>query len=671
MTGRTFGILSPFVGGDYYGAIIAGINAAAVAGGDRVMAVQTLDPGSHSADRSGLPAFHRPVAWEHLSGMAVLPGAVSAAYAVRARQAGLPVVHVAQDGCGAAVLADNRSGARAAVAHLVAHGHSRIAFAGYLSHYDLRERYEGYRSAMLEHDLTPVLFDSGDNHESGGELVAEELIGAGMPVSAMVAGTDRNAIGLVERLRAAGYELPRDLAVVGFDDIADAAYLRPALSTVRQPLDVLGAAVYRRLSEAAGPAAHAGAAHAGTTHPGISDSGTARPATGHPSPAPSETAHPGATHPDTTHAGATHAETGGAHPGTRHEAMLAEHVDRISTVFVPRESCGCPGHALHVSEEQTRSLFGEVQYLQRTLNIQYELGIALLGHEALDPRELEWLGMTPAVAGCLGLWTAEDEDRLQLAGQYRTEVGAPDAVLAVRGFPPPALFDAADGPGGDIVLIAPVRSRARDWGMLAAVGRIQSTTPPGREMMNHSGSLLGKALDYQVTMAALRRQEEELRTAALRDHLTGLPNRLLLEDRLTQAGLRAARDPSYRFAVLLLDLDGFKAVNDTLGHAAGDQLLIMVAGRLTTLLRRTDTVARLGGDEFVVLVGGVHGADGHETVREAIQSALSEPFLIDDQPVTVGVSIGVAVSGDGAADPDRLLREADAAMYREKTAGRR
>lgn len=207
--------------------------------------------------------------------------------------------------------------------------------------------------------------------------------------------------------------------------------------------------------------------------------------------------------------------------------------------------------------------------------------------------------------------------------------------------------------------------------MLAAVGRIQSTTPPGREMMNHSGALLASALDYQVMMAALREQEERLRTAALRDHLTGLPNRVLLEDRLALAEARAAREPGYRFAVLLLDLDGFKAVNDTFGHAAGDVLLIEVARRLSTLLRRTDTVARLGGDEFVVLIDGLMTPDAYQRVCDAIQKTVAEPIDIDGRTVTVGVSIGVAVSGDGTTDSDHLLREADAAMYQAKSAGRR
>ncbi|WP_430787205.1 diguanylate cyclase domain-containing protein [Actinoplanes sp. G11-F43] len=594
VSGRTFGILSPFVGGDYYGAIIEGINAAAVAAGDRVMAVQTLDPGAHSADRSGLPEFHRPVAWRHLDGLAVLPGAVSQAYPAAALRAGLPVVLVAEEQAGpgmSVVMADNRSGVRDATVHLIEHGHERIAFGGFMSVFDLRERLAGYCAGMAEHGLSPMVFDTGDNHESGGEQVADALIRAGMPVTAIVLGTDRNAIGLIGRLTSAGFDLPRELAVVGFDDIADAAYLRPALSSVRQPLDALGTAVHALM---------------------------------------------------------------GVSPRKR----------EVPTVFEPRESCGCPSDGLPVSEFHTRDLFRQVRYLQDTLNIQYELGVALLAGQGADPGHLDWLDRTTALAGSFGLWSRPEPDRLELTGAYRFAAGTPGRVLPVDEFPPAELFELADGADGDIVFVVPVRSRLTDWGMLAAVGRIQSTTPPGREMMNHSGSLLAKALDYRV-------MEERLRNAAMRDHLTGLPNRLLLEDRLAQAGLRAAREPGYRFAVLLLDLDGFKAVNDSLGHAAGDQLLVQVARRLTQQLRRTDTVARLGGDEFVVLIDDVSGPGGDEAVRASIRASVTEPYLIDGQRVEVGLSIGSAVSGDGCSDPDLLLREADAAMYQAKSATRR
>src|SRR6201999_3394832 len=112
----------------------------------------------------------------------------------------------------------------------------------------------------------------------------------------------------------------------------------------------------------------------------------------------------------------------------------------------------------------------QVQYLQSTLNIQYELGIALLGTQQGDPRTLNWLGLTPALAGCLGLW---NEDRLRGVGECRFQAGAPGAEMPVTRFPRAALFDLADGAAGDIVFSVPVRSRARDWGVFAAVGRIQ------------------------------------------------------------------------------------------------------------------------------------------------------------------------------------------------------
>ncbi|MET0425294.1 MAG: GGDEF domain-containing protein [Actinoplanes sp.] len=615
MRRRTFGILSPFVGGDYYGAIIAGANEAAVAGGDRVMGLQTLNPGSYSADRSGVPDYRRPVSWKHLSGLVVLPGAVDTWYARAARRAGLPVVSVAQELADCSlVLADNRSGVREAVSHLIeVHGHERIAFAGNLAHFDLRERHEGYREAMLAHGLEPrpeLLFDTADNHESGGETVADTLIRADMPATAMVLGTDRNAIGMIQRFAAAGYELPRELAVVGFDDIADAQYLRPSLSTVRQPLDRVGAVVHELLAELAGD-----------------PSGRAR---------------------------------------TRH----------VPTFFVPRDSCGCPATGLPVSEEQTRELFGQVRQLQETLNIQHSLGIELLGAHERDPRALGWLENTPAVGGCLGTWSTtpgndqSSDPEVAVVGEFPAGRLSTASSMPVSEFPPADLFDLADGAAGNLVFVVPVRSAARDWGVLAAVAPIQAATPPGREIMNQSGALLSAALDRGAMVSALREQEERLRSAALHDPLTGLPNRLLLADRLEQAGLRAARQPDYQFAVLLLDLNGFKAVNDSYGHAAGDLLLIEVARRLSELLRKSDTVARLGGDEFVVLVDGISQPDGHRKVADAITEALTAPYPIDGNQVEVGVSIGVALSTDGA-DPDHLLREADAAMYRAKPAVRR
>jgi diguanylate cyclase (GGDEF)-like protein/PAS domain S-box-containing protein len=167
-----------------------------------------------------------------------------------------------------------------------------------------------------------------------------------------------------------------------------------------------------------------------------------------------------------------------------------------------------------------------------------------------------------------------------------------------------------------------------------------------------------------------RRLESDLAHQAYHDSLTGLANRSLFQNRLEQAAL-AAESTHGTVAVLFVDLDDFKEVNDSLGHAAGDQLLVEVAHRLRGLLRKADTVARLGGDEFVVLLDGVVAPGWQHVVCDAITAAIHEPFVIDGRPVEVGVSIGVAVSSEGACDPDHLLREADAAMYRAKSAAKR
>ncbi|MBU2669224.1 GGDEF domain-containing protein [Actinoplanes bogorensis] len=603
MEGRTFGVLSPFVGGDYYGTIIAGANRAAVSAGDRLLALQTLDPGSYNADRSGVPDYRRPVAWEHLAGVIVLAGAVDEAYAQTVLNAGIPVVTVGHElaGC-SAVFGDNRSGVREAVTHLLEHGHRRIAFAGHLAHQDIRERLEGCQSVLAEPG--PVL-DTGDNHDSGGEVVAGLLDTYDPPVTAVVCGTDRNAMGLIRGLTARGRKVPEDVAVIGFDDLAAAMYMRPSLSTVRQPSGEIGAAAIALVAELSG------------------------------------------------------------------QRDAPRTVRRVPTGFVRRDSCGCPPSGLPVTEDLTRYLFGQVVSLQETLNVQHELGIDLLGAHDRDPRELGWLKRTTAYAGCLALWSEDAvpvlDGELRIVGEYPAGPDLIGATMPVSRFPPAELFALA---GGRNVFVVPIRSGTRDWGVLAAVGLIQESTPPGSEMMNQSGALLAAALDRGAMVAALREQEERLRDAALHDPLTGLPNRVLLADRMRQAGLRAARTPGHRFAVLLLDLNGFKAVNDSLGHAAGDVLLIEVAGRLTGLLRESDTVARLGGDEFVMLLDGLP-ADGAEgLVRDSIALRLTEPYAIDGGRVTVGVSIGVALSRDGAADPEALLREADGAMYRAKLAAK-
>ncbi|MEM6668514.1 MAG: PAS-domain containing protein [Pseudomonadota bacterium] len=165
-----------------------------------------------------------------------------------------------------------------------------------------------------------------------------------------------------------------------------------------------------------------------------------------------------------------------------------------------------------------------------------------------------------------------------------------------------------------------------------------------------------------------RRSQELIAHMAHHDALTDLPNRLLLVDRLRLATAQAKRGQG--FALHYLDLDKFKPVNDTLGHAAGDELLKAVASRLRLATRDTDTVARLGGDEFVVLQSGAIEETPAEILAARILSVLSRPFEIDGVEVQIGASVGIALSPKHSLDPDELLKMADQALYNVKAAGR-
>ena len=167
-----------------------------------------------------------------------------------------------------------------------------------------------------------------------------------------------------------------------------------------------------------------------------------------------------------------------------------------------------------------------------------------------------------------------------------------------------------------------------------------------------------------------KRAEEQLLHDSLHDPLTRLPNRLLFTNRLEHA-LRAYRRQSARtFAVLFFDIDHFKAINDTLGHLAGDELLVFIARRLEKLLRPGDTVARMSGDEFVVLLAEVEGAADAVIVAERVLELMSERFTLHGQDVYTSVSIGVALGGDEHRRAADILRDADLAMYRAKAEGR-
>ena len=212
--------------------------------------------------------------------------------------------------------------------------------------------------------------------------------------------------------------------------------------------------------------------------------------------------------------------------------------------------------------------------------------------------------------------------------------------------------------GEPIALVVAIDAAPRNW---------------NRDEIEHFSEIAASAvseIELQRRTVEAERIERQLRYDALHDGLTGLPNRTCFVERLRHAGERARRHAEDSFAVLFVDLDHFKVVNDSFGHLAGDELLVEVGRRLSGCLRSVDTLARLGGDEFALLLEEVHEPSDAARVAERLQSALRSPMTIRDSEVFTSASIGIAMSGRADDAPQHLLRSADLAMYRAKEHGR-
>ncbi len=233
--------------------------------------------------------------------------------------------------------------------------------------------------------------------------------------------------------------------------------------------------------------------------------------------------------------------------------------------------------------------------------------------------------------------------------------------------------------GRDVLSLVAIEDRVEVKGRIAAgmegayEARLQR--PDGSQV---DVEILARSIDYKgrrARVAAIRditarkAAEAQIRFMANHDALTGLPNRVLFRDRLEQALARARRD-SEEVAILCLDLDRFKEVNDMRGHAAGDALLKQAAARLTAVVRETDTVARLGGDEFAIVQTGLPQPRYAAGFAERLVATVAQPFEFEGEGMAVGLSIGIALFPTDGGDADSLLKNADTALYRAKTDGR-
>lgn len=687
------GVLAPFVGGTYYGSLVAGVRAAAELRDRRLIAIQTLDAAAELTVNGGNPAFRAPVAWEHIGGFVVFADAADRRYLQRLERAGKPVVLVGHtvDGLDRpAVLADNGAGMRAAVTHLIReHGCRRIGFTGYLAASDIRERYDTYVQVLREHGLAPDVFLPAENNvESGITWSVADLRRPGMP-DALVAATDLNAIGVQRVLAAAGLSCPDDLLLTGFDNIEQASFVRPELASVAQPLAAMSRLavdlllrqlrgedvppVEHRLPTRFVPRTSCGCTAFATRLPDLAADDErrrlGRRLAGVVAIGSAVDAEGAAARTADALAAAAAGETDGTGPAvTALQALLSADPTQETLRVICRAvqeyatelpvgdaaAAGRVGRAVQdivllLGRSQSRAALGDQLHLRSLISVNYSLSMALLHRRDADPRDPSWLALTPATAASIALRGPSGE--LVRTPGWRRHPGPPIPAgpTTVQAFPPAEVLAVA-GPG-DTVFVVQAKVGDSDRGWLALVDTVENRVEDGRDLVNQCAALLTVALDR-------RDQEAQLRHAAHSDRLTGLPNRASFAASLEAAVGR----PS---AVLFLDLDGFKRVNDTLGHHAGDRLLVCVADRLRQCLRAGDVAARFGGDEFLVLLDDVTPGPLLDDLVERIRATIAAPYHLGDQVARVGVSIGWADCAAGVT-VDQLLQEADGSMYRAK-----
>ncbi|MFS0699521.1 substrate-binding domain-containing protein [Cellulomonas sp. 179-A 4D5 NHS] len=473
---RTIGVLSPVVGGFYFGGLIAGVSRAARTSGHRVVAVQTYPAGLDRERYPDEPLLEVPVALGAVDGIIIIAKAVRHDRLASVQEWGRPVVMISEDETqlpAPVVVPDNAGGVCAAVEHLLEHGHTRISFVGNLAQRDIRERYEAYRDTLAEHGVEPDpewFYETVDNHEQGGADAAARFLAAGVPTTATVAATDRNAIGFLRALRASGLVLPRDQAVVGFDHTESGARLVPRLSTVDPHNDRVGElAVKLLLARLRGEEVATGAHRAPATLVTRESCGC-----GEPSATPDACHDDGALDTygstpararlrrlsDTGFAGpsaaagtrragdeartswlhavvdpiAAAAERGSAPSGVAlgrladltsalqpHPEALEQLVSAVRDLeselmgALPPTSDRLPvlrrvttEVLLTLTKGCTRPMLARSGYLERTIADQYEVDMDLLRGKGPSPRALTWLPRAVRGPACLGLWVGHE-----------------------------------------------------------------------------------------------------------------------------------------------------------------------------------------------------------------------------------------------------------------------
>lgn len=554
-------VLTPSIGGFYFGEVLAGIGREVTAAHGRLVLLQT-------DSALGTAPVTTPVSWSQIDGAVAVTTAASAGYLQRLRDTGTPVALVSArfaDFAAPTAAPDNYGGTAAAVEHLIEHGHTRVGFVGNFAQSDVHDRWLAYVATLQAHgiDADPTLrFEIADNEYDGGETAAAQLTSSPDPPTAVMVATDRNALGLMRAVREAGWRIPDDLAIIGFDNIEAGALSTPPLSSVDQRFDDVGALAARLvLAQLTGhevtPTTHtlartdlalrgscgcsteqetsAAGGHAiarrsvldalqSDLRTGDVDRDSAMAASAEAAvsdidallalatPADSAaamravrdlTGQPDRLRSITRHIIRYVRTAGGASELTSHDRVaFLERIERLTADLWQLQAA-----ALHRQAELTETA------LEEQLRVDVQLG----GTDGTDPCRLGWLAGTHVRAGILALWEEDHSParRLRITGTFDADgvlSNLPDGAVTPEEFPPAALIDAASLPDRRACVVVPVDSDRREWGLLAVVGEIRSAST--LEPYRHWAAQLSSHLDQQAMQEALRVNEERYALAS-------------------------------------------------------------------------------------------------------------------------------------------------------------
>jgi diguanylate cyclase (GGDEF)-like protein/PAS domain S-box-containing protein len=585
------GVLSPIPGGFYFGGLLGGINRAVAAAGGRVVAIQTIDPAYTGIFEESLkaPQFDLPVAWSRFDGVISMVEAVRPPYLRRLSARGMPLVMVSKELEGLecpSAMPDNVGGIEAAVEHLLQHGYRRIAFVGDMGQSDIRERRFGYRAALRRHGIEPddsLFFPATDNLLTGGNAAGQLLLASGLRPDALVAATDPNAIGLMHAVQEAGWSLPDDLAIIGFDNIDAAAQVTPPLTSVSVPLDRLGELaadlLLRRIAgEPVAPGVHLGSSALVVRRScgcgqrliaenlGVSvqlSAGLRIALVPEVLPLASVLQRLDAVvhkvievfddvgQADFDASAAIESlvddlqDLGPRLETIRHVmAVIRQYTNELAAAGVPRQKLDgrLTDLAMALREFEARANASFRATVKRRLEAHYEVGVALLRAEQQDPAMLSWFARTNVAAGCLGMWRASDGRRqtgeLTITGAYGTDPALAALVgsrMPTEAFPPAALVDQIDATAGEVLHVVMVRSGETLWGLLAAPANVRELAVDGREPFNDWAAFLAVAFEQQRGRDDLL--DVHVRERELAEHLRVSEERYALAARASNDGL--------------------------------------------------------------------------------------------------------------------------------------